>query len=220
MKRTLRARSRLAVSAAALAIAASLMVTAAPTARADSGIGAIVGGVGQISSYVGFARSAYDLFNQYIRGQKPPADLNDIQTAIIASQAVIVNQVDGLASAQVASCADQSIIRFEDIDKLDSAGQIALADFVTGCVTDAKNDIPVEVDRGAIDQLGLALNTVGPIALFTRAAAGLSTDILRQELITANQSLMTALQPTCAASVLAPADLPNFGQGPVTGHGA
>jgi hypothetical protein len=219
-------RYRLAIFAALLAAAGSFTVAVAPAAQADSGVGNIVSGnivsgVGAIASYIGYAKSAYGLFNQYILGHAPPDVITSIQGAIIASQTAIINQVDGLASAQVASCADQSTLRFENIDQLDSNGRIDLANFIDSCITTAKDDIPVESSAAAIDQLGLAINTVGPMALFAQAYAGLRTDILKQYLITANQRLLSAapLRPTCQVFIQDVFNLPNGGEGPITGYG-
>jgi len=218
MKAAPRCRSRLLSGTVALAAAAAFMVTGAQPAQAD-GIGPIIAGVGAISSYVGFATSAYNLFDKYLLGGKPSADLEQLKAAILTSQTAIVAQIDGVASAQVKSCAENAVLNLKNINLMSTDSLQAYATASAACLTQAQAYIGVVSDKAAIDQAGLALNTVGPIALFANAFVGFDTVGLRQVVIAANQNLITRLTPTCTATVDNPDNMPSFGQGPITGHG-
>ena len=216
MKKILRVTSRLVFSATALATAISLTTAVAP-AQADDGI---LGDAGQVAMYVGTVQQFYSLFNQYVLGQKPPSDLDQIKAAIIQSQNAIVSQIDAIATAQVQSCSVTAVEQFGNIDTMTKDTLQAFARNSVDCISMAAADIDAETDKGAIDKIGFALNIVGPIALFASADANERTDILTQDLIVANQHLMANLTPKCDDSILAPEDLPSFGEGLVTGHGA
>ena len=88
------------------------------------------------------------------------------------------------------------------------------------CVTDAQALIGAVTDKAAMDKIGFALNTVGPIALIANAHAGFPTNTLQQHIISANQDLKARLAPFCDVSIDDPNSLPGFGEGAVSGHGA
>src|SRR5690348_5964455 len=176
------------LAGAVLASAVFVGFPAAP-AHADADLG----------SYVGLVETAYNLFNQYVLDNKPVSDLDRITAAIAHSQTVIVAQIDAMAAADVRHCTLTAVEQFENIktmtvDTLQSFARDSV-DYVTlaGADIDAADD----AGKAAIDEIGFALNVVGPIALFATADAGQRTDILKQDLILGNQHLMTRLAPTC-----------------------
>jgi hypothetical protein len=52
-------------------------------------------------------------------------------------------------------------------------------------------------DKAAIDEVGFAMNTVGPLALMARLKAGLTTPALKAVLVAGENSLISLLLPTC-----------------------
>ncbi|MDQ0931201.1 hypothetical protein [Streptomyces turgidiscabies] len=50
-------------------------------------------------------------------------------------------------------------------------------------------------DKAAVDQLGFAVNAVGPIALVARARAGFETAGLKSTLVNAHNAITTRLEP-------------------------
>jgi hypothetical protein len=241
MKNTrMRYGPRVLCAATALATVATLSVGAAPAARAAAptpplvtAVTTIVNGIGSVVSYVGYAQTAYELFLQY--GSEQPKQLSDLekmQAAIAASTTAINAHDDALVNGLIKACVDDADIALEGITTASPDAQMAAATAAADCVTKAKNEIPAEGPAGA-DTLGFALNTVGPVALFLKAYVGQPTGILMQDIISANQSLVAKLQPTCGvtpdANVHATMSAYNIANGdpipgdilhaPIPGHG-
>jgi hypothetical protein len=191
----------------ALALAATFSVGATPAARADilppevvSVVTTIVPGAGAIKSYIDYAESAYNSFLKYVtKPNKVPADLDPIKSAIAQSTAAIAAHDDALVNGMVKSCVDDADIALGGITTMTRDAQLAAATAAVHCVTLAKNEIAPEGKAG-VDTLGLALNTVGPVALYMQAFVGQPTDILLKDIIFANQQLIAKLEPTCGVS--------------------
>ncbi len=198
-------------------LAVVVLAGASAPARADDG--GILGDAGKVSGYASTVQRFYDLFNDYVLGEKPPSDLDAIKAAIIQSQNEIVSQIDAIAAAQVQACSATAVQQFANIDRMSPDTLQAFAADSVACVNAAAADIGAEADTAAIDKTGFALNVVGPIALFASADANERTDILKQSLIAANQLLIQRLKPWCRISILSPDNLPSVGSGGVTGHG-
>lgn len=67
----------------------------------------------------------------------------------------------------------------------------------TDCVTQANSLLSAITDKAAIDKIGFALNIVGPLALIARTKADLTTPALQSVLVSAENTLITALTPSC-----------------------
>jgi hypothetical protein len=161
---------------------------------------AIVPGAGAIASYVGYAESAYRLFLAFAtKQQKVPSDLDSIKAAIAASTAAIAAHDDALVNGMIRACVDDANIALAGITTMSPDAQMAAATAAVHCTTLAKNEIAAEGAAG-VDTLGLALNTVGPVALFMQAYVGQPTDILLGDIIFANQQILARLQPVCGVS--------------------
>jgi hypothetical protein len=203
--------ARLLRGAPGLLVAASIWSAPAFPARADA--------ADAFTGFYGYVKQGYDIFNQYIADQQP-SDLAQMKAAINQAKTQIIAELDGLTAAWNSSCAANSVDTFQNIDKLTPDNLQAFAVSSDKCVTDAQAQIGAVTSKAAIDKIGFALNTVGPIALLANAHAGFATNVLRQHIIDANQQLRTKLAPTCDVSIDNPDALPSFGKGPVTGHGA
>jgi hypothetical protein len=168
-------------------------------------------------AFFGYVTTAYDFYNKYVTNQ--PSDLAQLQTLIAQTKTQITSELDGLAAAWDSSCAANAVDTFQNIDTLTLDNLQAFAISSDKCVTDAEAQIGAVTTKDAIDKIGFALNTVGPIALLTNAHAGFPTDALKQHIVQANQQLRTRLAPICDVSIDDPAGLPTF-SGSVNGHGA
>ncbi len=199
MKKSLQSRAKLVSAATAVVMStASFSALAGSTAHADAPSGGVLGDVGQVKTFADKVLQAYGLFDQYVLGHEQPTQLQQIQAMIIQAQTQIISQMDALATANVNSEADTVVEQFENVDTMTPD---QLASFVTTAVrtvTDIKSLLPTEQTKAAQDQLGFDLNIIGPIALFASAKAGQQTDILKTDLIQANQNVLTALAPACA----------------------
>jgi hypothetical protein len=195
----------------AMFVAAIMSITAVPPpARGDA--------LDAFTDFYSYVTTGYDLFDKYVVSQQP-SDLAQMQAAISQAKIQIIAELDGLAAAWNSSCAANAVDTFENIDKLTTSNLQAFAISSDRCVTNAQTQIGAVTDKHAIDKIGFALNTVGPIALFANTAAGFATDVLRQRVIDANRQIRTRLTPVCTTTINDPNALPGIGDGPITGRG-
>jgi hypothetical protein len=193
--------ARLRAKFALVFAAVMLMTVVAPQAHA------------QYSDFFNYASKAYTLIlNQ-------PSDLSQLQALITQTKTQIIAELDGLASAWNSSCAANAVDTFQNINTLTPDNLQAFAISSDKCVTDAQAQIGAVSTNAAIDKIGFALNTVGPIAYAVNARAGFPTDLLVQHIMQANRLIQTKLAPYCDVSIDNPDDLPDY-SGQVSGHGA
>jgi hypothetical protein len=165
-----------------------ILPTAAPPAQADAG------------TVIAVIKQIYSLYQQFAGGGGPTLAqaIQQITAAIQASRDAIISQINQVATANVRACAASAVINFADINALTPDNLQAFALQTTDCVTQAKSLIDVvTTDKVATDQLGLAMNTVGPLALMARSKAGLTTPALKTVLVSGENTLVTALLPAC-----------------------
>lgn len=124
--------------------------------------------------------------------------------AINAAKAEIIQHSDRLAAADVRTCVDSAVVNVADLANFTEDARRVFATNATECVTRASSLLQVVTTTAQYDELGFALNTVGPIALLARASSGLGTTALRDALVNANNALtarMTA-STSCGAQRL------------------
>jgi hypothetical protein len=109
-----------------------------------------------------------------------------------------MNHIDKITVTQVQSCAESAVIDLADIERMSRDTLEAFARDTTECVTLAQAQVSALQSKAAIDQLGFAVNAVGPIALLARA--GFLQEQLRTTLINTNKSVITKLTPSCVAN--------------------
>ena len=166
------------VTPAAMAVlpVALLLLTSAPPVHAV-GAAAIVTAV----------QTAYETYQKFGGGQLTLDEATtQIVTAIETAKTEIVAPLDLIAAAEVRACASSAVIDVADIRALSQDTVQAFARDATNCATLAEAFIDAAEDQGALDQLGFAVNAVGPVALLARASAGLSTPLWQATLVTAN----------------------------------
>jgi hypothetical protein len=143
--------------------------------------------------------TAYDVYNKFFGHQLTLEQATaQIINAVNAAKAEILAHIDALAAGQVHGCARAAVIDLLDIGRLTPGEAQNFARDATACVTLAQADINV-LTGSALDQVGFALNTVGPIALFARTYSGLTTPELTSTLVSANTNLVARLKPSCIA---------------------
>lgn len=149
------------------------------------------------------AKLAYEAYQKFFSGELTVEQAKtQIIDAIRSAQTQIVAHIDAIAAANVRACARSAVIDVVDIQTMTQDTLQAFARDATSCVTLAEALIAASTDQAAIDQVGFALNTVGPVALSTRAFAGLSTPATRDTLIAANNNLRVKMSPACFATPL------------------
>jgi hypothetical protein len=167
----------------------------------------------QYTDFFNYASQAYTLI------LNKPSDLSQLQALITQTKTQIIAELDGLAAAWNSSCAANAVDTFQNINTLTPDNLQAFAISSDKCVTDAQAQIGAVTTKAAIDKIGFALNTVGPIAYAVNAKAGFPTDLLLQHIMEANRLIQTKLAPYCDVSIDNPDDLPDY-SGPISGHGA
>jgi hypothetical protein len=143
-------------------------------------------------------KAAYSAYKSFVSGsQSAQVATQQILAAIQQARDTIISHIDAVATASVKSCALSAVIDFPNFDVLTLDNQQAFALNATSCVTLADSLLGTVTDKGAIDQLGFALNAVGPIALITRSRLGLNNTALTPVLNRSNQAVFNQLAPSC-----------------------
>ena len=175
--------------AAALAVG-STVPASAQTAKPNVDVGTVVAVVKQI----------YSIYQQFLGGSNGmtlPQAVQQIEAQITAARTAIIDEIDLVAAANVQACAQSAVINFQDINALSPDNLQAYALAMTDCVTQANSLLGAVTDKAAIDEIGFAMNTVGPLALMARIKAGLTTPALKSVLVAGDNTLITSLLPTC-----------------------
>ncbi|KUL31709.1 hypothetical protein [Actinoplanes awajinensis] len=150
------------------------------------------------ATIVGAALKAYDVYQKLAGGG---LTLDDATTKIIdavnAAKTDIMRHTDRLATAEVRACTTSAVINVADIGALSPDSRQLFALNATDCVTLAQSLLATVGNAGSVDELGFAVNVVGPIALLARTSAGLMTGGLRSSLTSADSTVLTRLKPSC-----------------------
>ncbi|MFI6133304.1 hypothetical protein [Micromonospora sp. NPDC051141] len=182
-------------------VATMVALTVAQPARADT-----LDKLEEYGKYAGYAKTAYDVYKTLLGNEMTLEQaVNELQASIaqVGEQvAEVLDEIGEIAAADVETCTRNAVITFADLEALSPDNAQAFAVQATDCVAKARAYINVVDNRAAVDVMGFAVNTVGPIALFARANAGFSTNLLKDELVAANQRNMERLEPTCGATPL------------------
>jgi hypothetical protein len=182
-------RVKLVSAAVTVPMVAGLVFAGVPQANAVD-IGLVVGAV----------KGAYEAYKML--HQTHELTLDEATTRVIDAvnevKADTLSHIDRIAAAEVQACTRSAVIDFADIRAFSPDNQQAFARDATNCVSLATSYLAGVDDRGAVDQLGFAVNVVGPIALIARSTVGLSTDTLSSTLVTAEDTTIAKLEPSCS----------------------
>lgn len=150
------------------------------------------------ATIVGAAMKAYDVYQKLAGGALTLEDATSkIIDAVNAAKTDIMRHTDRLATAEVRACTTSAVINVADIGALSPDGRQLFALNATDCVTLAQSLLSTVSGSASVDELGFAVNVVGPIALLARTSAGLMTGGLRSSLISADNTVLTRLKPSC-----------------------
>jgi hypothetical protein len=123
--------------------------------------------------------------------------VQQINADIQSAKNDIVAEIDRVAAANIQGCANAAVVEFADINALTPDNLQVFAMNATSCVTDANSLLTAVSDPAAKDAIGFAMNTVGPLALMARVKAGLTTPALKSVLAAGENTLISALLPSC-----------------------
>jgi hypothetical protein len=188
--------ARLTGGATALSVAGALTLTGAIQAQAI--------GLAEVQKAAEYAQKAYDIYQKFFGNQLSLEQAEQqIVAAIAKAQTAITAEIDRLAGDDIQACTRDAVTNFVDIDRMSPDTAMAFALSTTSCVDSAQVDIANLPTLAAVDQVGFALNTLGPIALLARAHVGFATDTLKQTIITGHTQNIQRLTPTnCRANPL------------------
>ncbi|MGW3650821.1 hypothetical protein [Streptomyces sp. NPDC000878] len=166
-------------------------VTATGAAHAQPSVLAI--------DYVAVVKAAYAAYQAYAASQALTLEeaTQQILSAIDSAKSEILSHIDQVATADARACARQAVIDFADITRFTTDTLQAFARDTTGCVTRIESLLSAVSDKAAADQLGFAVNAVGPISLVARARAGFDTAGLKGTLVNTHNTIVAKLDPVC-----------------------
>jgi hypothetical protein len=187
-------KGRLTAAAVAFPVAAALAFGTATPARAIE--------PGQVISLI---KQAYDAYKMLTKTKELTLDqaTTRIIDAVNAAKDGTLTHIDQVTTVPVRACARAAVIDAADYKQFNTTTKQAFARDTLACVTLAAATIDTVNDPASVDQLGFALDALGPIALIARTSVGFDTAGLQAELVSANNALLTKLNPSCA-SVLIP----------------
>lgn len=150
------------------------------------------------ATVIAIIKGAYDIYKAFTQGsQSGSAATAQILAAINQAKIDIINHIDAIAAAEARACAREAVIDFADFEVLSPDNKQAFALDTTRCVTLIDSLLSAVSDKAAADQLGFALDSVGPVALIVRSRTGLSNTGVVPVLVHGNQRAQALLQPVC-----------------------
>jgi hypothetical protein len=178
---------------------------AAPIALALVLLGAAPARAVDVAVIASVIKGAYDAYDQFLSGKLTLDDATDkIINTINSAKTEILSEIDKVQADHIASCTQHALIEYASIKSKTVDSLQAFASDATLCVTDAWGLNANESDLASVDQIGFALNVVGPLALSARARAYGADDpgipVLLNTVIEANRNNLRRLTPNCHAS--------------------
>jgi hypothetical protein len=150
------------------------------------------------------AKLAYQAYTYLTGNQLTLAQATQrIINAINSAKQQIIDHVDALAASDGQACTESALIKLDNLSNMSAEQRMDFASANTDCVALIKSKLTAVSSKAAADNLGFALNAVGPIALLSYAYGGwMSTTSLRATLRSANNTVVSKLTPNCFASYL------------------
>lgn len=147
-----------------------------------------------------------DLVKDVLLGGGGPSEIELAVEAIIAeieaSKTEIINHIDSIAASDVRACARHHVSELEDIESFSQSTLQSWAQDATACAFLAESRLQSVTSKPAVDEIGFALNVIGPVALAARAKAGFSTTGVMNVIENGNNIVMAKLTPNCTFSPL------------------
>lgn len=181
-------RSRLRAAMVAFPMTATVVLSQATPARALD--------VAQLVEIAKGAYQAYKLFSE-----KRELTLDQATTRIINAvnnaRDDTIARINNLQVSDVKACANSAIVGVVDIPRMTLTAKQQFAASSLDCVSKNVQALQDQTDKARVDQLGFALNTVGPIALLARMQSNLTTPALQSLITQGNNLVVSTLAPVC-----------------------
>lgn len=151
------------------------------------------------------AYTAYTAYKAYTARQLSVQEATDrILLAIDSAETAILAHLDRLAAADGRACATSALANAVDLPVMTLTASQTFANSTVECLTLIQARMRVVSTVGAFDDLGFALNVVGPVALLAKARAGMATEPARALLDQANENILLRIQAQCSTTVVPP----------------
>jgi hypothetical protein len=123
----------------------------------------------------------------------------------------IINHVDAIASAEVQACARTNTIEFASINSMSRTVLQLWAQSATACATRATAYLHALTSPAAVDNIGWLVGEIFTIVIAARTKGGLTEglDLVRQDEISAFETVVNKLTPDCQTAVWWPGGGPD-----------
>lgn len=157
-----------------------------------------------IKDWINIATTAWNLIKSVLGSGGPSISdaINQISAKIELAKTEILSHIDAIATADAKACARHAVVEFADINLFNPDVLQTWTQNVTGCAIQIDSLFGSVTDKGQKDQLGLALNIAGPIAIAARIKAGFSTSLLTETIRHGNNAVVAQLVPTCTLTTI------------------
>ncbi len=172
-----------AATALIMSVVVILPISARPARAAIDWTTVVAAGINALSAYLTSSNTA-----EAIRQAT-----TQILAAVNGAKTDILAGIETIAVAEARACANHAVIEFIDIERMTPDNMQRFAQDATWCTVSIISLLPAVTGKARIDQLGFALNVVGPIALNARARTGLTTSALEASLHGAENTLVSAI---------------------------
>jgi hypothetical protein len=158
---------------------------------------------GEVEIIMTVVKAAYTAYKTFASGGLSVQEAtNQILNAIYSAKIEIMARIDAVAAAQARACAQDAVLDFENFDVYSRDSQEAFAMAARSCVNLIDSLLATGPDKAAADQLGFALQAVGPIMLIVRSRIGVSNASMVPVLVRSTQAIINQLKPTCTSRLI------------------
>jgi hypothetical protein len=158
---------------------------------------------GEVETIITVVKAAYSAYQMFAGGDLSVRQATmQILNAIYSAKTEIMGRIDAVAAAQARACAQDAVLDFENFDAYSRDSQEAFAMAARSCVNLIDSLLATGPDKAAADQLGFALQAVGPIMLIVRSRVGVSNASMVPVLVRSTQAVITQLTPTCSSRLI------------------
>jgi hypothetical protein len=178
------------------AVVSLSVVTTSTPARAVTGA--------EVQQILAAAKAAYDAYQLFAGGDlSVQSATTQILNAITNAKNEILARIDAVVAAEARACAQDAVLDFEIFNLLSPDNQQAFARDARSCVNLIDSNLArTDIDKAAVDQIGFALQAVGPIMLISSSRVGFSNSAYFPVLRRSTQAVITKLTPTCTSRIL------------------
>lgn len=144
------------------------------------------------------AELAYAAYSAYRSHQFTLQDATKrIVGAIDAAKRDILDHLDELATSDARACARSAVVNAADLPVMSPDTRQAFANGTVDCLALIEDRLAVVRQASEVDDLGFALNALGPVALVAKARAGMSVAPTRGLLVEANERVVARIGASC-----------------------